>query len=225
MSCDWKRNPTTFSADTLKKKVTVDVRTFVPLPPRHWCTFPMRLCLLIQARRSLLWPSGPIFPSGPIMATMRLFHPPPLVSDTQLKLLPHSFGVQSCVLSLVPTVWSFFWFSLQRLIFRTPSLLPSAAFWIFLLVNWLLNRKPLWCCFLCICLSSLQYCPNSWDPWSSFLPFPSSGCLLLSPFYVTAPTPMLPVALWNSPIWPWVKYGWLVQSYSLKGHSPCFWIL
>lgn len=47
-----------------------------------------------------------------------------------------------------------------------------------------LNRKPLWCCFLCICPPSPRYCPRFPRALGQLLTVPSSSCLLKA-FYVT----------------------------------------
>lgn len=62
----WRTNPTTQTADILQKKRPLSIWwPLCLLPARHEWTSSVRLP--IRVGRSLLWPSGLIFPCGPVM--------------------------------------------------------------------------------------------------------------------------------------------------------------
>lgn len=135
----------------------------------------MRLCLPIHAGRKPLGPGGHIFPCSPMMATVRLFHPPPSVSDAHPRPLPPpSFGIQSCVLSLVHSVCSSDPASRDSPS-GSPSLLPPTAFWIPHQKTAEQETSGAVSCASVHPVPSITLDP--WKPKSSFLPFPSSSCL------------------------------------------------
>lgn len=91
-------------------------------------------------------------------------------------------GVQSCVFSIIALYVLFLLIQPLESHLQDPIFISIAASCIlFPFTEWLINRKPLWYCFLCISPPSPQYFCHSMRgntvPWNSGLSFSFSSCL------------------------------------------------
>lgn len=79
----WKTNLAALFADTLPQRAIVDMKTTVPSTTQASMDL---LCETVPShpgwKELSACPGGHMFPCSPVMATVRLFYPPPSVSDT-----------------------------------------------------------------------------------------------------------------------------------------------
>ena len=190
-------NLTAPSADTSPKRATVDTRTSVPSTTRAStglrceAASPPRLegvpgLAATFSPTALCWPPWGCCSRHPQSVTPTPSPPPP------------TGGPELC--SMTGVRRALFWSSLQRRLqdhHCSIQLPPGSSS---PLASWLRNRKPLWCCFLCICPPSPGYRPGFLRALEQFPTIPSS-LLVFKSFSCDTPAPAWSAALWRSPGW------------------------